>query len=215
MGRKIILPLRVTVEIPETPGTGPIELPPIEFPLPGVPAPTPTSPAPAPGPIAETVKIVDIRGQLPRRLERDPSPATAPKTSLTVHWLGDSGPPFGSDEDMRQYLFQIAFQHLEKDWGGGSRGGGIMYHEAIAPSGTVFLTRNDPDVLWHAGAHEGNLSSRAILVMCSVQVQPNDTQIRVLRRRHRDFGHIWWGGHYVWSPTACPGPRLKEVVLSE
>jgi N-acetylmuramoyl-L-alanine amidase-like protein len=212
--RLIILPLRVHMEIPGVEGP-PMELPTLEIPSSATTIPTPTAPPPASGGIAVAAEVTDLRSQLPRQPANTPSPATSPKRSLTVHWLGESGPPSTNDEEIRQYLHRIAFEHIAKDWGGGSGGSGIMYHEAIAPSGRVFILRDPNDVLWHAGNAEANTTSRAILVLCSAAVAPNATQIAVLRRRHRDFGHIWWGGHQAWSPTACPGPQLMAVVVSE
>ncbi len=40
--------------------------------------------------------------------------------------------------------------HINKDWGGGSYGDGLMYTAKLARDGTLYLTRAMTDLLWAA-----------------------------------------------------------------
>lgn len=211
MGKKIILPLRVTVELPDEIRDG-MELGTIVAPGPILTPPPAPTPQPGPGPVAGTVSVEELTRQLPRREENRDSRGSSLKSSLTIHWLGPSGPGDPSDDGVRQLLFRIAFDHIAKDWGGGQGGQGIMYHEAIAPSGRVFVTRDYTEILWHADNAEANATSRAILVVCSQAVNATAEQISVLRRRYADFQKPPTYPHSRWTATACPGDLLRSVI---
>ncbi len=214
MGRKIILPLRIHVELEELPATD-VELPAVN--VPAYVTPRPTAPGSQPPasvpPVASSLYLVDLAGRLPTAPENAPVPATALKSSLTVHWLGGDFSRTASDDEARARLEAIARDHIARDWGNGQGGSGIMYHEAIAPSGTVFVLRDYTEVVWHAGSEDGNLHSRAVLVLCGPSTPATPAQLSALRRRFQDFG-VRVYGHREWSATQCPGDQLMEVVLS-
>ncbi len=86
-----------------------------------------------------------------------------------------------------------------------------MYHEMIAPSGTVFLTRDRDDYLWHCGSEEGNRHSRAIQVMCGPSTPPTTAQIVAVEERIR-FHALPVKAHQEWSPTQCPGEELTRYL---
>jgi hypothetical protein len=217
-GKLLILPLRLRVEVPEF--TGPeLELPEISVPIaPAPPGPPPPPPPPPPGqppppqpPPTTSIRFVDLRGILPTAPQNRPSPATAPKGSVTVHWLGGAFDRAASDNDAIAYLTQIAREHIARNWGAGFGGSGIMYHEAIGPNGTAFILRDFNEILWHANHNEANRSSHAELVMSGPGSPETDAQLATLRRRLVDF-QVPVFGHREWSSTACPGERLMGVV---
>jgi hypothetical protein len=219
-GKLLILPLRVRVQVPDF--TGPeLELPEIVVPVegapPGPPAPAPPpppgTPPPTPTPPPTSIRVVDLRGWLPAAPENRPSPATARKDRVTVHWLGGEFARNASDDDAAAYLHNIARDHIAKNWGAGFGGSGIMYHEAIGPTGTRFILRDFDEILWHANHNEANRLSHAELVMSGPGSPETDAQLAVLRVRLRDFS-VPVFGHREWSSTACPGERLMEVVRS-
>lgn len=219
-GRLIMLPLRTHAQFPNVPDEV-ITLP--EIPLPGdestsssQPGAGGGTPQPLPAPADlfgkyGSAPVVDIIGTLPRNMGNVPSPATAEKTSITFHWEGPSIPNYVPDWQMPDVIRGIALFHIGKDWGGGFGGSGIMYHEVISPDGTVFLTRDYQDHLWHCGNPEGNLHSRAILVYCAKDRPATEVQLFRVTQRIIDFGvpkHV----HSEWSATDCPGDQLRNYL---
>lgn len=222
-----MLPLRVGAKMPDVPDDV-FTLPEITVPqdmlIPGVDTNVPSTPLPTgggpvlpPSPVDQlfakygSVPVVDIIGQLPTAPQNTPSPAEAKKNSVTVHWVGDSVQAGLTDDDMLSQITTIANEHINKDWGGGFGGSGIMYHEVIAPSGTVFMTRAYDDVLWHCGDYTGNLYSRAILVFCAADTPANEVQLFRLLQRKWDF-KLPMHPHSFWSATQCPGDQLRAYI---
>lgn len=170
--------------------------------------------APAPAPEVSPVKIIDIRTELPFDVAYLPSPALAPKSSLTVHWPGGDFDVV-TDDDAIALMHAFAQYHIDKDWAlqidGVQHGAGIMYAEAIAPSGTVLIMRDPDAVLWHSDTTEGNLYSRAILVICSDAHPMTDAQRVTLRSR---LTLPTWP-HSHWTDTECPGAVVRAFLGGE
>ena len=153
------------------------------------------------------ISIVDLRGALPRVTGNDPYPLQQEKTSLTVHYQGVDVDLTLPDDRASLLIKSDALGHIRRDWGNGQGGGGVMYHEMIAPSGTVFITRDPDDYLWHCGSDFGNRHSRAIQVMCGPATPPTPAQLTALEARIVAHG-LPVKGHRDWSPTQCPGQEV-------
>jgi hypothetical protein len=230
MGKLLILPIRQTVVIeglpdltidlrpgaelpPVPPGSPPPGPPPPPQPI---PPPIVIPPTPAP-PGSQGFTVNDISAFLPRKPENDPSPPQDYKDSLTFHWEGADVLTARTDQEVQNAMVGIAIQHIAKQWAPGVYGGGIMYHEVIAPSGNTMNMRDYTDVLWHCGANEGNLHSRAILVYCSLATPPTANQLLAINKRRNDFevnaGHpLPAYPHSFWSPTQCPGDTIRMLL---
>jgi hypothetical protein len=170
---------------------------------------TPAGPA-APG----LFQVIDIRAELPFDAANLPWPITSDKTSTTVHWPGGEF-DVETDDDARNLIHAFAQEHIRKDWAsevpGVQGGAGLMYAEVIAPSGTVFITR-DPDAnLWHSNDPVGNTTSRPILVLCGADAAhaPTAAQLRSLRARILGLPTY---PHSKWLNTQCPGAALRSFL---
>lgn len=159
--------------------------------------------------------IVDLRGRLPYFPGRSPG-ESGPKTSLTVHWNGPTDP----SGDEVAFIEADARFHTTRNWnddpyGPIVLGDGIMYHELIGKSGTVYLTREPNAILWHCGNEIGNERSRAIQIMVGGAGLVTAAQWRSLARRIVYWDLPWVAPHRRWSATACPGGELTEWVLNQ
>lgn len=152
--------------------------------------------------------VVDLRDELPRA---DWSEGVSPKSSITVHWNGTPLPDDVSDLDV---IFGDANYHVSKDWSpapGIQGGDGIMYHRLYGRDGTVYLTRDPGDVLWHSGSTIGNLTSEAWQVMVGEGESCTPAQLAALRRDLAADGRAVFP-HQFWSATQCPGPELTAAL---
>lgn len=155
--------------------------------------------------------VVDLRAELPRA---DWNNGQATKTSVTVHWNGTPVPEDVADIDV---IFGDAYYHLTKDWSdaaGVQPGDGIMYHRLYGRDGTVYLTRDPDDILWHCGNAVGNARSSAWQVMAGTGQFATAAQLAAL---HRDLAlqPLPVNGHRDWSQTACPGDQLYAFIHDE
>lgn len=155
--------------------------------------------------------VVDLRDELPRA---DWSEGVSPKSSITVHWNGTPLPDDVSDLDV---IFGDAHYHVSKDWSpapGIQGGDGIMYHRLYGRDGTVYLTRDPGDVLWHSGSTIGNLTSEAWQVMVGEGEACTPAQLAALRRDLAADGRPVFP-HSHWSATQCPGDELRAFISEE
>ncbi len=179
------------------------------------PAAAPIAPATsAPGPAGPTV--VDIRAELPFDAANLPWPVISVKSSVTVHWPGGEF-DVETDDDARNLIYAFAEEHIAKDWSaeipGVQGGAGLMYAEVIAPSGTVFITRDPDAVLWHSNTSEGNATSRPILVICGAEEAHLATAAQLRALRTRIVTHALPAfPHSHWTQTQCPGDRLRALL---
>jgi hypothetical protein len=180
-----------------------------------VPGPTP----PAPAPPTTGFIVHDIIGMLPT--EPQNSIGVAPKNSLTVHWEGGAAIPNLGVNETVVFLQAIAAFHIRKNWAasGVVNGDGIMYHECIGQNGDIYLMRPDGAILYHANNHAINVSSRAILVLCSAQTAPTARQLTSLRQRVATIRGHWNANapvypHSRWSATECPGDTIRATIAA-
>jgi hypothetical protein len=171
----------------------------------------------------DTVEIVDISGELRRNPNGGPNYQYDTKVGIIFHY---NGPPPNSDAYV-QYENDAVY-HVNKDWGSGNYGDGIMYHYGIQsgdngtyPDGTIFRLRDENDVLWHCGAWVpgGNESGIAINLnigegqniseacLNSAKALANDIRAR---RGIRSLSMV--KGHQEVSPTACPGTIMDDLI---
>lgn len=165
-----------------------------------VPAPLP------PPPTGGAMKVIDLRPFLPLATQNIPSPSHVAKNSNTVHWTGGHD-TVTTDEQAVAAIKRWHQEHINKNWAasGYQGGAGLMYVEVLAPSGTVYLTR-DPDAhTWHCSNDYGNKTSRAILVICDQDDLPTQAQFNSLEQR-LTFPEVF--PHQFWISTQCPGPQV-------
>ncbi|HEV8670957.1 MAG TPA: glucosaminidase domain-containing protein [Candidatus Limnocylindria bacterium] len=157
----------------------------------------------------------NLVGVLPREYGNDPQPLTQVKDKWTLHWPGEDVDPAMDDNAAVALITRIAQEHINRDWGGGQRGGGIMYHRVIGPTGTVFITRDETDWTWHSsvdGPGGGNRSSIAILVVYGKTGASTSAQNAALDELIATHATYVVYGHRDWTPTTCPGDVLYQYA---
>ena len=95
------------------------------------------------------VTAYDVRSALPRA---GWTWATRPLSfvkRIVVHYDGVIAPD--QYDEMGRLISEAAY-HREKDWGGGARGDGLMYHLSISRSGAIRWCRNFEEITWHCGS---------------------------------------------------------------
>lgn len=163
------------------------------------------------------MKVVDLRGVLPYE-ERFDAGTFAGKTTTTGHWPGIPIDPELDDVAAIELIERLAQGHIDRDWSAifGQQGGaGLMYHEVLAPSGTLFVTRDPDAIVWHAEAERmlmagnPNTTSHALLVLYSSGLTPaqRTALAAILPARPRPTY-----GNSEWMGTACPGPELLALI---
>lgn len=154
--------------------------------------------------------MIDLRPWLPRQPEYDPTPSRAPKTGYTVHYEGGDVSREMSDAEAQLLILSNAIFHINKDWNeeveGAQHGGGIMYAIVIAPSGTVYQTRDLDEILWHSGSFLGNQDTTPVMVLAGPNTPPTKAQYRSLREV---LMHQIAYPHSYWSATQCPGDAIR------
>lgn len=165
--------------------------------------------------------------------ENLPTPATAKKSSWTVHWEGPTlSVADDTDDTASDAIVQLNSSHIRRDWDLGDRyqgGAGIMYAIVIVRSGLMVRTRDLNSVLWHSDRTRGNADSIPILILAA-RGDPADpqrdadatpAQLAALRSlvtndagaivgpNGEPFGLFF---HGEWTATSCPGPRLSDYV---
>jgi N-acetylmuramoyl-L-alanine amidase len=137
--------------------------------------------------------------------------------NIVIHYPADAG---GTGDELAR-LTMLANYHLNKDWGGGYLGFGIMYHRVVEPSGTIYETQPLELITWHA--HEpANTTGLAIMVDVPLGGQPTAAQraalLAYLEHLTLHTPAIPAGVHDVWghremphNSTSCPGPVMALV----
>jgi len=166
--------------------------------------------------------VQDIRGKLPRNPNGNPRqrrPLSA-ITGIAVHWDAEERPD--AYNSLARYVAQANY-HIQKDWGNGLRGDGLMYHFKIDNAGGIFWTRDLEDVLY--AVKDGNESHLSICLDCGEGQKPTREQAEALQKlldelcfKHPEFpagqaqvrGHKEVGG----NSTTCPGRQEGFAPLS-
>lgn len=160
--------------------------------------------------------VYDIRAKLPRRGTWMTRPLNAIK-GISVHWDAQLAPV--NYDPVARYIGQANY-HINKDWGGGSRGDGLQYHIKIDRRGRVYLTRNFEEVLWNVSA--ANYSYIGIC-MDGLNQAPTREQIEALQRVLKVLttqapeipaGQAQVRGHkeVPSNSTVCCGTFMKATV---
>ena len=113
-----------------------------------------------------------------------------------------------------------AQEHINRDWGGGARGDGLMYHFKIDNVGEIFWCRDLEDLLWAAGP--ANATSIHICMDGTVGQTPTAAQAAGLNRllyelcyKHPEFpagrGNV--KGHKEVMATQCPGDSFGMPLV--
>jgi hypothetical protein len=164
--------------------------------------------------------VHDIRGQLPRNGTWMRRPVSAIKR-IAVHYDAENRP---HEYDSLQRYKNEAQYHINKDWGGGAHGDGIMYALIIDNVGDVFVCRDIEDVTWHVG--NPNYSALATKYDGTEGQEPTREQaesaqkvLEVLCYRCPEFpasqGDVWGHQEFVQfggNATACPGLFLELAI---
>lgn len=164
--------------------------------------------------------VHDIRSQLPRNGTWMTRPISAIKR-IAHHYDAELRPH--SYNSVERYKRQAQY-HINKDWGGGARGDGIMYALIVDNVGDVFICRDFEHVTWHVG--NPNYSALATKYDCGGDQAPTREQIEAMQRvadvlttKCPEFpaGRAQYYGHQEFkqfggTATACPGKFMPEVV---
>lgn len=162
------------------------------------------------------MQITDIRGILPRSGTYMKRPMNA-ITKIAVHWDAMNRPH--EYDSVARYVGE-AQMHINKDWGGGAHGDGLMYHLKIDNVGEVFQCRNYDEVLWNVGGNP-NYYTLAVCLDGTTGQNPTKEQAESFEKlmahlcyEHPEFpatqGDVM--GHREWVPTECPGLRNLQMV---
>ena len=160
--------------------------------------------------------MTDVRAQLPRSGTYMRRPLSA-ITKFAIHWDAMYRP---HDYDSITRYVGEANMHINKDWGGGARGDGLMYHIKIDNVGEVFQCRDYEDVLWNVGG-AANYNTLAVCFDCGADQAPTREQVESFKtlmddlcNQHPEFpasqGDVY--GHRDFNATQCPGDRFEQMV---
>ncbi len=166
-------------------------------------------------PMEPIAGLIDIRDQLTRNADGGPNETCplAEKRGVIVHYNG----PTVHLDDLAQLQADAAY-HCAKDWGGGQRGDGLMYHVAIGKHGEKWLCRDLDAVLWHCGAWPENRIALAVQVPIGDDQRATPAQLRALAEVCDDWLRASHGtrddvkGHQEVSATSCPGTLMDDFV---
>jgi len=166
-------------------------------------------------PMEPIAGLTDIRDQLARNADGGPNESCllTEKRGVIVHYNG----PAVRLDDLAQLQADAAY-HCAKDWGGGQRGDGLMYHVAIGKHGEKWLCRDLDAVLWHCGAWPENRVALAVQVPIGDGQRATSAQLRALAEVCDDWLRAGHGsrddvkGHQEVSATRCPGALMDDFV---
>lgn len=153
------------------------------------------------------MNVVDLRKQLARadweigRYE--------PKTKLTFHWAGPrpAHPP-RFDAVERAKIF--ARYHRSKDWGGGARGDGLMYHYVLGDD-VIYIAR-DPEAVLYATGTDANRTSLHALFPVFEGESPTPGMYRAAGALAA-AKHLPTQGHRDEGTSACPGDEIAAWIV--
>lgn len=165
--------------------------------------------------------VIDIRDQLPRRDWIIGERITT--TSLTWHYNGPEVPVERQHgAGLIAQLRADAEWQMRAGWGGTINGAPhLMYTLVVDALGTIYLTADILEILWHCAHQDGNSRGGALHYPLGGKQEPTAVQlaagIRVsdaIRARYkidvrRVFGHLEWK-----HATACPGPALMRHLVA-
>lgn len=169
--------------------------------------------------VQETPTVTDIISLLPVA-PWNPRPRRSVRgiTKIVGHW--DGGVPIPTGYNPISYYKIEAFGHIALDWGGGSHGYGLMYHEVISRDGRVWITREPEDEVW--AQTRANPFSYAIKLDATVGQDPTTVQLESFRQRidfnrgrfqvSQDEVHGHGELTQYGNQTQCPGKVAMTVI---
>lgn len=142
---------------------------------------------------------------------------------LVIHHVGDSRVWPDQYDAITEYINEANY-HIQKDWGGGVHGDGLMYHYKIDRMGNIYQTRDLLDNVW-ASTGANPISIEICLDGDLTLQEPSRAQIISLRdllkslsNEHPEFpaDHTGVFGHgelvAYGNNTECPGSALKYAI---
>jgi hypothetical protein len=169
--------------------------------------------------LARRLGLIDKRKELATNPWGGPGAKSWPKEGVVIHYNGGTVPNATDSGSAWQQVVRDAVYHTYRDWGGGSRGDGLMYHVAIGPNGELWQCRDLDAVLWHCGSWPENETYLSVLVPIGGEQRATPAQLNALRlfvSRFCDELGIPRSrvvGHKELSPTSCPGTLMEDFVL--
>jgi len=169
--------------------------------------------------LARRLGLIDKRKELATNPWGGPRAKFWPKQGVVVHYNGGTVPNATDSGSAWQQVVRNAAYHTYRDWGGGARGDGLMYHVAIGPNGEMWQCRDLDAVLWHCGSWPENETYLSVLVPIGGEQRATPAQLNALRlfvSRFCDELGIPRSrvvGHKELSPTSCPGTLMEDFVL--
>lgn len=164
--------------------------------------------------------LIDIRGKLQTATDGNRGPLrTIPmsrKRGVVVHYRAVVTTPapgydsFASD----------ATYHVNKDWGQGSRGDGIMYHIGIGWDAKAYWMRDFNRVLWHCGVTKYNEEALAIQLPMGGNQRATPAMLATLKRIVDEWraatgtprNEVWGHKEMPGQSTGCPGTLIADFV---
>jgi hypothetical protein len=132
---------------------------------------------------------------------------------IAVHW---SAGVYADGYDPVAAYARESREHIARDWGGGARGYGLMYHERISRDGRVWATRPAEHVVW--AVTRANRIAYNVGLDAGPACLPSDAQVAALERRVSALlGRLGLPRAAVYghgelreygNATECPGQRL-------
>lgn len=120
--------------------------------------------------------VHDVRGQLPRKATWMTRPVSA-INKIAFHHDAEWRPH--SYDSLARIKAQANY-HINKDWGGGARGDGLMYAFQVDNVGDVFITRDFEHVLWAVG--DANYSTVSGCWHGTLGQKPTREQIEAMQK---------------------------------
>jgi hypothetical protein len=170
----------------------------------------------AEAPAASTPEPVCVAERLPVEPRNELETRALSEVKLVaVHW---SAGVYADGYDPLATYTREAKEHISRDWGGGARGYGLMYHERISRDGRVWLTRPAEHVVW--AVTRANRIAYNVCLDAGPGCEPTDEQVAALgdrvgallsrsglpRAAVQGHGELSAYGNY----TACPGALLSN-----
>lgn len=155
----------------------------------------------------------DLRPRLPVRPSLSRTIRSLPVRGITLHYFGVGAAKEYSPEVELNTLISAAKYHQSWKVPADS----LQYHFAITSDGTVWRTRDENLIAWHAGQAMPNNQDFAV-IMPLYLLPPTNQQVLSWER-------LWWAitevyglvpenvtPHSRWTNTKCPGDRIREML---
>ena len=169
--------------------------------------------------LARRLGLIDKRNELARNPSGGPNASSWPKKGVVIHYNGGVVVNAADSRAAWQQVVRNALYHTQRDWGGGARGDGLMYHVVVGPNGELWQCRDLDALLWHCGSWPENAWFLSVQVPIGGDQRATPAQLAALRTFVSRFcaalgipaSQVY--GHQEISPTSCPGTLMQDFVL--